>query len=82
MVLAHTAPFTQGKRIGTLAIYIDDMSTPIIVFPINLSLALDMPEGEVYAVRMGIVCLCTLHSITMVWHAGLYSFYGAILGKT
>lgn len=36
----------QGRRIGTFAVYVDDMTTPLIVFPINLSIALDLPEGD------------------------------------
>lgn len=40
----------EGQRIGTLVIFIDDMTVPIIAFPINLSVAMKVPEGVAYAV--------------------------------
>ncbi len=42
----------QGRRIGTFLVFLDDMVVPLIAFPINLSLGLNLPEAEAYVVRV------------------------------
>jgi hypothetical protein len=41
----------QGKRIGTFVVFLDDMVVPLLAFPINLSLALRLPQADAYVVR-------------------------------
>jgi hypothetical protein len=41
---------SQGLRIGTLVVFVDDMAVPLVAFPINLSVAMALPEGLAYAV--------------------------------
>ena len=39
----------ENRRVGTFAVYVDDMDVPILAFPINLSYVLDLGEGTVWA---------------------------------
>merc|ERR1711991_475463 len=39
----------EARRIGTFVVYLDDMDTPLLAFPINLSFALDLREGTAWA---------------------------------
>ena len=39
----------EARRIGTFVVYVDDMDTPLLAFPINLSFALDLREGTAWA---------------------------------
>lgn len=38
----------EGKRIGSLAIYLDDMATPIMALPINMAAAIRTIAGKAY----------------------------------
>lgn len=38
----------EARRVGTLAVWVDDMDTPLMVFPINLSTVLDLPGDQAY----------------------------------
>lgn len=48
--------------------YVDDMDTPLMTFPINLSVALDIPGGEMYAVSH---LLCIALAVLLVGNLGL-----------
>ena len=37
----------QARRVGTLVVWVDDMSQPLMAIPINLSIVLDnFPQGQ------------------------------------
>lgn len=38
----------EQKRVGTLVVFVDDMSTPLLALPINLSLLLDLPDDKAF----------------------------------
>jgi hypothetical protein len=66
------------------------MSVPLIAFPINLSVAMALPEGLAYAVWGNLFCV-SLQRLTSgelypcidaLVAPGIYSGYGKELGKT
>ena len=51
LLLPYLKDNGEGKRLGTLVVYIDDgvlSDTPIMALPINLSVLLDMPSDQAY----------------------------------
>lgn len=43
----------QARRVGTLVVWVDDMSQPLMAIPINLSIVLDnFPQGQSIIVRV------------------------------
>jgi hypothetical protein len=38
----------EGRRLGTLAVFVDDLLTPLISIPLNLSVLLDLPHTMAY----------------------------------
>ena len=38
----------ESRRIGTFVVYIDNMTTPLTAVPINLNVAMDLPDGQAY----------------------------------
>lgn len=38
----------EGRRLGTLAVFVDDLLTPLISIPLNLSVLLDLPQTMAY----------------------------------
>ena len=43
----------EGRRVGTLAVYVDDLSKPVMAIPINLSIVLELREGTAFAGERG-----------------------------
>ena len=43
----------EGRRLGTLVLYFDDMDTPLLAVPLNLNVLLRLPEDQAYVVRGG-----------------------------
>ena len=39
----------EGRRVGTLAVYVDDLTKPLLAMPINLSVVMKLKEGLAYA---------------------------------
>mmetsp|Transcript_41258 Transcript_41258/g.50187 ORF Transcript_41258/g.50187 Transcript_41258/m.50187 type:complete len:93 (+) Transcript_41258:2-280(+) len=40
----------EGRRLGTLAVYVDDLDgLPLLAIPLNLSVLLDLPQSLAYA---------------------------------
>lgn len=38
----------EGRRVGTLAVFVDDNTSPLLAMPINLSILLALKEGNAY----------------------------------
>lgn len=45
----------ESRRLGTLAVYYDNGTSPLLAIPINLNAALNLPVNQAYLVR---VCFC------------------------
>ena len=40
----------EGRRLGTLAVYVDDMAAPVLAVPLNLNVVLALPEDQAFIV--------------------------------
>lgn len=47
----------ESRRLGTLVVYYDDMTTPLIALPLNLNGVLRLPQNQAFLVR---VCVCAI----------------------
>ena len=42
----------EDRRVGTLLVFVDDMTTPLVAMPFNLNVAMRMPQGQAWIVRV------------------------------
>lgn len=41
----------EGRRMGTLAVYMDNATAPLLAMPLNLNAVLELPDNQAYMVR-------------------------------
>lgn len=47
-LLPYLLDNAENRRVGTLVVWVDDMETPLMAVPINLSTVLDLDGGQAY----------------------------------
>jgi hypothetical protein len=74
----------ESRRLGTLVVYYDNMTTPLFAVPINLNVLLQLPDDQAFVVRcITIALLVNTSPSSTCAHNGLWDLQGitAATGK-
>jgi hypothetical protein len=58
----------EQRRMGTFVVYLDNQTAPLVAFPINLNVALDLPEGTAYMGFTGSTGRAWQHHDVLSWY--------------